>query len=95
MCMAGPELMLISAGISAFGQYQQSQAQANAMERQAQIDRRNAEIQNQQQAALDAARRTNVERLANPYQQLGFVSDVYRGTPTSQCLNPLLPAQSS
>ena len=38
----------------------------------------------QQQAALDAARRTNVERLANPYQQLGFVSDVYRGTPTSQ-----------
>ena len=38
----------------------------------------------QQQAALDAARRTNVERLANPYQQLGFVSDVYRGTPTGQ-----------
>ena len=48
MCMAGPELMLLSAGISAFGQYQQSQAQADAMERQAQIDRRNAEIQNQQ-----------------------------------------------
>jgi len=41
-------LMLISAGVSAFGQYQQAQAQADAMERQAQIDRRNAEIQNQQ-----------------------------------------------
>jgi hypothetical protein len=41
-------LMLISAGVSAFAQYQQAQAQADAMERQAQIDRRNAEIQNQQ-----------------------------------------------
>ena len=49
MCMpATTTLMLISAGVSAFGQYQQAQAQADAMERQAQIDRRNAEIQNQQ-----------------------------------------------
>lgn len=38
----------------------------------------------QQQAGLDAARRTNVERLAQPYQQIGFMSDIYRGTPTSQ-----------
>jgi len=47
--MCAPQtLMLISAGVSAFAQYQQSQAQADAMERQAQIDRRNVEIQNQQ-----------------------------------------------
>ena len=38
----------------------------------------------QQQAELDAVRRSNVERMAAPYQQLGFLSDVYRGTPTSQ-----------
>ena len=38
----------------------------------------------QQQAELDALRRTNVEQLAQPFAQLGFLSDVYRGTPTSQ-----------
>ena len=38
----------------------------------------------QQQAELDAVRRSNVERMAHPYQQLGFLSDIYRGTPTSQ-----------
>ena len=38
----------------------------------------------QQQAELDAVRRSNVERLAAPYQQLGFLSDIYRGTPSSQ-----------
>lgn len=41
-------LMLISAGVSAFGQYQQSQAQADAIEAQGAIDRRNAEIRNAQ-----------------------------------------------
>ena len=38
----------------------------------------------QQQAELDAQRQTRMEQLAAPYQQLGFLSDVYRGTPTSQ-----------
>ena len=38
----------------------------------------------QQQAVLDATRNSNVERLAAPYQQLGFLSDMARGTPTSQ-----------
>tara|TARA_R110002012_G_scaffold301935_1_gene502580 strand:- start:136 stop:648 length:513 start_codon:yes stop_codon:yes gene_type:complete len=41
-------LMLISAGVSAFGAYQQSQAQADAIEAQGAIDRRNAEIKNAQ-----------------------------------------------
>jgi hypothetical protein len=38
----------------------------------------------QQQAELDALRRTRMDQLAAPYQQLGFLSDIYRGTPTSQ-----------
>ena len=38
----------------------------------------------QQQAKLDAVRQTRMDQLAAPYQQLGFLSDVYRGTPTSQ-----------
>ena len=38
----------------------------------------------QQQAELDAQRQTRMDQLAAPYQQLGFLSDVYRGTPTSQ-----------
>ena len=38
----------------------------------------------QQQAVLDATRNTNVERLAAPYQQLGFLSDMASRTPTSQ-----------
>ena len=41
-------LTLISAGVSAYGQYQQSQAQADSIEAQAAVDRRNAEIRNQQ-----------------------------------------------
>ena len=38
----------------------------------------------QQQAELDAVRKTNVERMAHPYQQLSYLSDIYRGTPSSQ-----------
>lgn len=38
----------------------------------------------QQQAELDARRTSRMEQLAAPYQQLGFLSDIYRGTPTSQ-----------
>tara|TARA_S200002703_G_scaffold137729_1_gene127653 strand:- start:19751 stop:20911 length:1161 start_codon:yes stop_codon:yes gene_type:complete len=37
-----------------------------------------------QQAGLDALRQTRVEQLAAPYQQFGFLSDIYRGTPSSQ-----------
>jgi hypothetical protein len=48
----------------------------------------------QQQAGLDAARRTNMERLAQPYQQIGFMSDIYRGTPTSQATTTQVDAPS-
>jgi len=36
------------------------------------------------QAGLDARRLTDTSRQAQPYQQYGFLSDIYMGTPTSQ-----------
>tara|TARA_R110002167_G_scaffold160587_1_gene356644 strand:+ start:1362 stop:2321 length:960 start_codon:yes stop_codon:yes gene_type:complete len=36
------------------------------------------------QAGLDALRLTNLQRYSQPYQQYGFLSDIYSGTPTSQ-----------
>ena len=35
-----------------------------------------------QQAGLDATRLTNLQRYSQPYQQYGFLSDIYSGTPT-------------
>jgi hypothetical protein len=34
------------------------------------------------QAGLDATRLTNLQRYTQPYQQYGFLSDIYSGTPT-------------
>ena len=35
-----------------------------------------------QQAGLDALRMSNLQRYTQPYQQYGFLSDIYSGTPT-------------
>ena len=75
-------LMLISAGVSAFGQYQQAQAQANAMERQAQIDRRNAEIQNQQ---LEEDRK--VERIRAHDEEMERRRKLLESTATMRAMN--------
>lgn len=40
--------------------------------------------QQQQQAQLDAARNTALQNTMAPYQQLGFLSDIYKGAPSSQ-----------
>lgn len=40
--------------------------------------------QAQRQAELDASRQTQVERMMQPYQQLGFYSDIYQGMPSTQ-----------
>jgi hypothetical protein len=37
-----------------------------------------------QQATLDAQRLTNLQRYSQPYQQFGFLSDIYAGVPTGQ-----------
>lgn len=36
-----------------------------------------------EQAGLDAQRMTNLQRYTQPYQQYGFLSDIYTGVPTS------------
>ena len=38
----------------------------------------------QQQAELEAKRKSDMAQLYEPYQRLGFLSDIYRGAPTSQ-----------
>ena len=39
--------------------------------------------QAQQQAGLDAFRKTAAERARSPYQNLGFLSDIFRGVPST------------
>lgn len=43
-----------------------------------------AQEQKQQQAELDALRASNMARAMQPYQHLGFLSDIYKGAPSSQ-----------
>jgi hypothetical protein len=43
-----------------------------------------AQNQKQAQAVLDATRATNTQRAMEPYQQMGWLSDIYKGAPTSQ-----------
>jgi hypothetical protein len=40
--------------------------------------------QKQQQAEIDAARQNELTKNMQPYQQLGFLSDIYKGAPSSQ-----------
>ncbi len=40
--------------------------------------------QAQAQAGLDATRQTQVEQQAEPFERIGFLSDVYKGAPSSQ-----------
>ena len=40
--------------------------------------------QGQAQTELDAARATALEQQYEPYQRIGFMSDVFRGVPTGQ-----------
>lgn len=43
-----------------------------------------AQQQKQQQAELDALRATKMQQATQPYQQLAFLSDIYKGAPSSQ-----------
>jgi hypothetical protein len=40
--------------------------------------------QAQQQAELEAQRQSDLAQLYEPYQRYGFLSDIYKGAPTSQ-----------
>ena len=52
--------------------------------------------QAQQQAELDAQRNTALERSYEPYQRIGFMSDIFRGVPstTSTITNKTAPSPS-
>ena len=52
--------------------------------------------QQQQQAELDAQRNTALERSFEPYQRIGFMSDIFRGVPstTSTITNKTAPSPS-
>lgn len=39
---------------------------------------------NYQQNVLDAARQTELQRQYEPFQRIGFISDIYKGAPSSQ-----------
>lgn len=43
-----------------------------------------AQQQRQNQAVLDAQRQNQLQQNMQPYQQLGFLSDIYKGAPTTQ-----------
>jgi hypothetical protein len=40
--------------------------------------------QAQQQAELEAQRQSELQQLYEPYQRLGFLSDIYKGAPSTQ-----------
>ena len=40
--------------------------------------------QSQQQAELEASRSTDLQAAYEPYQRLGFLSDIYKGAPSTQ-----------
>ena len=42
-----------------------------------------------QQAILDAQRQSNLQQQQFPYQQYAFLSDIYRGTPSSQSVTTM------
>jgi len=41
-------------------------------------------MQQQQQAELEAARQTQLQQAYEPYQRLAFLSDIYKGAPSTQ-----------
>ena len=52
------------------------------------------ELQAQQQAELEAQRASDLAQLYEPYQRLGFLSDLYKGSPTSQMTTTQAPQAS-
>lgn len=52
-------------------------------------------LQAQDQSVLDATRLSNMQRYQQPFQQLGFLSDVYAGIPTSQSTQTMTSGSSA
>ena len=65
---------------AALGQQAQQQGLAD-IETQFQLGKQQ---QAQQRAELEAARQSQLSQMYEPYQRYGFLSDIYKGAPTSQ-----------
>ena len=60
----------------------------------AQLTAAGKELQAQQQAELEAQRTSDLAQLYEPYQRLGFLSDIYKGAPSSQMTTTQAPQAS-
>ena len=90
--MQGIQQQLAAAGaLGGLGQQQFAQQQA-ALQTQQQFG---AQLQQLEQARLQAAYEDFLNRQRYPYQQVGFMSDVVRGTPTAGGVEKIYGAQAS
>jgi hypothetical protein len=74
-------------------------AQTTGLKDIATLQNLGAEQRNIAQQQLDAARQNTYQDLYEPYQRLGFLSDIYKGAPSSQMtlgtvLSPSAPTPS-
>lgn len=76
-----------AAGIGALGQQTAALGQLQSGLQQGDVSflyNIGAQQQQQRQRELDAQRQTQLQALYEPYQRLGFLSDIYKGAPTTQ-----------
>jgi|DEB0MinimDraft_10_1074344.scaffolds.fasta_scaffold03267_5 hypothetical protein len=60
----------------------------------AQLTEAGKQLQAQQQAELEAQRTSDLAQLYEPYQRLGFLSDIYKGAPSTQMTTTQTPQAS-
>lgn len=76
-----------AAGIGALGQQTAALGQLQSGLQQGDVSflyNIGTQQQQQRQRELDAQRQTQLQALYEPYQRLGFLSDIYKGAPTTQ-----------
>lgn len=76
-----------AAGIGALGQQTAALGQLQSGLQQGDVSflyNIGSQQQQQRQRELDAQRQTQLQALYEPYQRLGFLSDIYKGAPTTQ-----------
>jgi hypothetical protein len=84
---AGQLQQASAAGIGALGQQTAALGQLQSGLQQGDVSflyNIGTQQQQQRQRELDAQRQTQMQTLYEPYQRLGFLSDIYKGAPTTQ-----------
>jgi len=82
---SGRQMGVLGQGIWALGQQTAGLAEQGQRQQTQDINTLltlGSQQQQQQQMELDAARQTAVERILQPFQQLGFFADIFQGSPT-------------